>query len=170
MQLGVKLVLAAAVVLNGCGYHVAGKGNLLPKTIHTIAIPSFNNLTARARMSDSLPRDVAREFAARTRYRIVADPNEADAVLTGAILNYTSYPTIIAGNRAAAVQVSVVVQAKLAMRDSGQVLFERAALEARERYEVSIDAQAYFDESNSALDRISRDVARSVVSAILEGF
>ena len=52
-------------------------------------------------------------------------------------------------------QVIVTVQAKLAMRESGQVLFERPSMEARERYEISIDQAAYFDESNAALDRVS---------------
>ena len=40
----------------------------------------------------------------------------------------------------------------------------------RERYEISIDPRAYFDESEAAMLRVSRDAARSVVSAILENF
>jgi len=42
--------------------------------------------------------------------------------------------------------------------------------EFRERYEISVDPAAYFDESGTAMQRVSRDVARSAVSAILEGF
>jgi outer membrane lipopolysaccharide assembly protein LptE/RlpB len=167
----VKLLAAIAVLtFTNCGYHVAGKGTLLPKEIHTIAVPAFNNATARSRLSDDLPRDIAREFLARTRYRVVADPNDADAIFTGAILNYSSYPTIIDGGRAAGVQVIVTVQARLTGRATGQVLFDRPSLESRERYEVSIDQVAYFDESTAAIDRVSRDVARSLVSAVLENF
>jgi len=43
-------------------------------------------------------------------------------------------------------------------------------LDFRERYEVSTDPQAYFDESGPAMQRLSKDVARSVVSTILEHF
>ena len=68
------------------------------------------------------------------------------------------------------VQVIVNVQARLTRRDTGAVLSDQPSIEARERYEVSIDQVAYFDESAAAIDRLSRDVARSVVSAILENF
>jgi hypothetical protein len=33
-----------------------------------------------------------------------------------------------------------------------------------------VDQRAYFDESDSALERLSQEIARSVVSRILEGF
>jgi hypothetical protein len=40
----------------------------------------------------------------------------------------------------------------------------------RQRYEISIDPQKYFEESDTALDRLCRDTARTVVSGILENF
>ena len=55
-------------------------------------------------------------------------------------------------------------------RHTGKVLFSRPSYEFRERYEISIDPQAYFDESGTAIIRLSRDVARSVVTAILVNF
>jgi hypothetical protein len=36
-----------ALASNGCGYHGSGKGGLLPKRLHTIAIPAFGNITVR---------------------------------------------------------------------------------------------------------------------------
>ena len=50
------------------------------------------------------------------------------------------------------------------------MIFTRASSEFRERYEISGDPKAYFDESGTAMTRLSKDVARSVVSAILEAF
>ena len=43
-------------------------------------------------------------------------------------------------------------------------------MEFRNRYEIGSDQVNYFDESEPALERLSRDVARTVVSAILEAF
>jgi len=61
---------------------------------------------------------------------------------------------------------------QLALRDraTNAVLFERPRFEARQTYEIAVDPNAYFDESLPAMDRLSREVARSVVSAILENF
>src|SRR3954467_9272370 len=84
----------AAIALTGCGYHVSGHADLLPATIKTIAIPAVDNLTNRYKLSDRLASAMTREFISRTRYKIVADPNQADAVLKAAVVNYYSYPVV----------------------------------------------------------------------------
>lgn len=155
-----------------CGYHVGGHADLMPKTVKTIAIPAFANATPRYKLPVLLTSDLTREFNTRTRFRIVTDPNEADALLTGAVVNFSAYPTIFdaASGRATGVQVVVNVQLKLTDRSTGKVLFYRPGAEFRERYEITTDPQSYFDESDTALSRLSQDVARSIVSAILEDF
>jgi outer membrane lipopolysaccharide assembly protein LptE/RlpB len=165
-------VAVIALVTAGCGYHVGGHTGLLPKTVKTIAIPAFANTTTRNKLPVMLTGDLTREFNTRTRFRIVADPNQADAVLNGAIVNLSNYPTIFdpASGRATGVQVVVNVQIKLTERATGKVLFYRPRLEFRERYEITTDPQAYFDESDTALSRLSQDVARSILTAILEDF
>lgn len=168
-----KVILALAAPLAGaCGYRVGGKADLLPKTIHTIAIPAFGNITTRYKLSERLPAAIGREFLNRTRYQVVYDPGQGDAILTGAVSNYLSATTIFdqASGRAAGIQVSVFLNIKLTNRANGDVLYERSNFEVRQRYEVSIEQQAYFDESEVAMERLSREVARQVVSTILEAF
>ena len=160
------------VALSACGYHVAGRADLVPKNIQTIAIPAFANITTRYKLSDLLSAALTREFISRTRYRIVSDPAQADAVLTGSVVNFGAYPTILdpKTGRAAGVQAIVMMQITLRDRATNAVLFSRPNFESRQTYEISVDPKAYFDESEVAMDRLSRDVARSVVSAILENF
>jgi hypothetical protein len=156
----------------GCGYHVAGRANTLPKTVRTIAIPAFTNNTTRYRLTAQLPTAIAREFIARTRYQVVTDVNDADAVLSGTVLTYNYYAATYdpETSRASAAQVSVFLDVTLRERATGTVLFSRNNMEFRERYEISVDPNAYFEESDTALNRVSRDVARTVVSAVLERF
>ncbi|MEP7364409.1 MAG: LptE family protein [Acidobacteriota bacterium] len=165
------LALVPLATLSSCGYHVAGKSDLLPKEIHTIAIPAFNNATSRVRFSDAVPSALTREFIRRSRYRIVADPNEADAVLSGTVLQYNSYPILIdpVSGRPSGVQMIAVLQVRLTQR-GGKLLFDRPAFEARQRYEISADQLAYFEESGAGIERLAQETARSVVSAILENF
>jgi len=165
----ISIILATA----GCGYHVSGHADLLPKTVKTIAIPPFANITTRYKLTDSIPSALMREFASRSsRYQIVNDPNQADAVLRGAVVNYMSFPVVSdqKTGRATAVQLSVFLNITLTERATGKVLFTRANYEVRQRYEISTDQMAYFEESTTALQRVSQEVARSVVSAILEAF
>ncbi len=168
---------AAALVLTlagaaGCGYHVAGHADLMPKNIKTIAIPAFTNITVRYKLAERLPADISRALITRTRYQVVADPRQADAVLAGAVTNFGSFPSVTdpVSGRATGVQVIVTLRLTLTDRATGKVLFSRPAMDVRERYEISVDPKAYFDESETAMTRLSRDVADSVVSAILENF
>jgi hypothetical protein len=166
-----RLILCSTL-LSSCGYHVAGKADLVPKTVHTIAIPAFANITTRYKLTDHLPEAITREFISRTRYQIVNDPDQADAILRGAVINYAAYPTIFdqKTGRTSGLQVNVTMQITLTERATGKVLFSRPSFDAHQRYEISIPANTYFDESDAALARLSRDVARDVVSAILENF
>jgi hypothetical protein len=161
-------VLAAS----GCGYHVAGRGDLLPRTVKTIAIPPFANNSTRYRLSDRLAQSITREFITRTRYEVIHDVNSADAVLRGSVINVQAFPLTFdtATGRASGVQMSVLLQLNLYERATGKLLFTNPNMEIRERYEISIDPVAYFEESDAAVDRLSRQVAQAVVSAILEAF
>ncbi|MBZ5725939.1 MAG: hypothetical protein LAP87_13185 [Acidobacteriia bacterium] len=163
---------AALPFVAGCGYHLAGRAALIPANIKTIAIPAFGNVTTRYQLARLLPADITREFLSRTHYAIVADPAQADAVLTGAIANFSAFPTTsdpVTG-RSTGVQVVVILQLALTDRHTAKVLYSRTGAEFRERYEVAIDPKTYFDESGTAMIRVSRDVARSVVTGILEAF
>ncbi|MGA3039728.1 MAG: LPS assembly lipoprotein LptE [Bryobacteraceae bacterium] len=163
---------AVALCTAGCGYHVAGKSDIMPQTIHTIAITPFANKTIQYKLAQRLPADITREFIERTHYKIVTNPKTADAVLDGAVLNFVSYPIIAdqSTGRATVVQCSAYLKVTLTERATGKVLFTRPSFEVRERYEISIDPQAYFDESGAGIDRLGRDVAKDVVTSILEKF
>jgi len=161
-----------AALAGGCGYRVSGHGDLLPKRIKTIAVPAFTNATTRYRLSQLLPAAITRELLSRTRYEVVADPNQAEAVLSGVVISYSAGATTFdpKTSRASAAQVYVHLKITLTDRANGAVLFSRPDLEVREHYEISTDQRAYFEESDAAMERLSRDVARTVVSAILENF
>jgi hypothetical protein len=160
-------------LLSACGYHIAGKADLVPKDVHTIAIPPFTNATVRYKLSDSLPEAISREFITRTRYKPVDDATQADAVLHGTVVTYLAYPTLIdqATGRTSGLQINVVLNVSLVERATGKVIYAQPNMQVHQRYELATtnDSQ-YFDESGAGIQRLSRDVARDVVSSILENF
>jgi len=166
-----SVVLASALAA-GCGYQVGGQSDLMPKTIHTIAIPPFGNATVRHTLASMLPEAITREFNSRSHYVIVTDAAHADAVLDGSLANYNAYPTVSdpVSGRATMDQVVVTLNLTLTDRRTGKVLYSRRGQEFWDRYEVALDPNEYFDESDTAMQRVSRSVARGVVTAILQGF
>jgi hypothetical protein len=166
------LVLVVFLLTAACGYHVGGKADTVPKSVETIAVLPFTNGSNRYRLSDKMQQAISRELVSRTRFRVVRDPDAADAVLQGSLGNVLTYPVVFdpATNKTTIVQISVFVQAKLTDRKTGKVLYDRPLSEVRNNYEISLYANQYFDESELALERVSSDLARNLVSGILENF
>jgi len=164
--------IALAMLAAGCGYHVSGHTDLMPRSIQTICVPAFGNATIRHELTDGLPEAIDREFISRTRYHILSDCATADATLRGTVLNYLSYATVAdpSTGRQTAVDLRLYLKIELTERATGKVLFTRPNMEVRERYEVSEDPRTYFNESGSALNRASRAAAAAIVTAILSNF
>ncbi len=155
-----------------CGYRVAGRGDRLPPDIKTIAVPIFANDTTRFRIEQQVSRAVTREFIERTRFRVTPDPAGADAVLKGAIKNV--YSGVVAFDpttgRATMLQIQVVTQVELVDTHTHKIVFSNSNYVFREQYQISLNSSAIFEEDQPALDRLSRDLARTLVSEILENF
>ncbi len=63
-------LLAICGYLTACGYHVAGRSDALPKSIHTIAVPALENATNSYRIEQKLTSATVHEFLAATPYKI----------------------------------------------------------------------------------------------------
>ena len=166
------LVVFVSLVLTSCGYNFAATDTALPKTIQTIPVPAFTNLTIRYKLTDQLPEAIAQEFLTRTRYKIVSDPNTADASCTApwSTILLTPPSSIRPTGRAAYAELYVTVSVTLNQRATGKVLFDRKNFDLRETYQISPNATQYFEESDPALKRAGQQVARSVISAVPEVF
>ena len=166
------LLAGSGFGLVSCGYHTGGKADLMPKSVQTIAIPSFVSMSTRYKLADSLPAAIAREFNTQTRFRVVDDPAHADAVLNGKLNLVQVAPTVFdpTSGKATSVQLIVAMTVTLVQQSTGKVLFSRPNWTTRENYEISVYPQQYFDESGPAEDRLSRDVARDLVAAVVENF
>ena len=164
-------LISTAMALAGCGYHVGGQTNLLPKEIHTIAVPQFGNVTVQYKLAGYMSEAVTRELVSRAKYTVIADPKQADATLTGSIVNYFASQTVSdpTTGRGAGGQVTVQIQLRLVGRD-GKVLYARPNFQFQDRFEISVIPGQYIDESQATLQRLSTAVARSIVSSILENF
>jgi outer membrane lipopolysaccharide assembly protein LptE/RlpB len=168
----VKFLIAAALLLASCGYHVSGHADLMPKTIQTVCIPAFKNATSRYKLTDRLPEAISREFITRTKYHISTDVDTCDAILRGTVINFLANQTTVdpTTGRATAADIHVILSITFTERATGKVLYSNVNFDARERYQISVNPIAYFEESDAGLNRVAMQVSRQVVSAILEKF
>lgn len=164
-----SLALAAGLA---CGYRLVGTADLLPDRIRTIAVPAFTNATSEFKIEQYLTQAVVREFLARTRYDVVSRSEGADATLVGAVVLFDAIPQNFdpRTGRATSVTTHTRVQVSLLDRQDGSELYSNPDLAHRETYEVSADPATYVDEREAAMQRASRTMAATLVSAVLSGF
>ncbi|MBZ5554436.1 MAG: hypothetical protein LAO21_17090 [Acidobacteriia bacterium] len=165
-----SLVLLAGFS-GGCGYHQAGKATKLPPNIRTIAIPTFSNNTTYFKVEQRLTHALIEEFIARTQYRVVSSEEGADAVISGRVLSVGATPVIFdPSGRATTFLVSVGISVTMADPQKKTTYYQNKNFSFREEYEISRDPSQFFQEDSAALDRLSRQFAQTLVSAILENF
>jgi hypothetical protein len=187
-RLSIALAIGVCLGAVGCGYHVAGHGpDALPKTIHVIAVPTLENKTNTFKIEQRLTAATIHEFLAKTRYKIVSDPNGGDAVLTGKVLSLEILPILFqtptattATEQATAMIVTMKCEVTLTERDSEKVLFHTDNFVFRNEYQLATVGQTpnesrgnveeIFQESDPAFQRMAQDFASRLVAAVVENY
>ena len=170
--LGVLCVDSAS----GCGYSLAGRGSFLPAYIHTIGIPTFTNRTTVFNLETMLTQKVRAEFIGRGKYQILPESIGVDALLTGEVTAVNIQPASFNPQQLAS-RYAITMTAKIELRDirENKVLWENPSVLFRQEYEATagrsaVDPAAFFQQDTTALERMSTEFARTIVSAILEAF
>jgi len=165
-------MLVASAPLSGCGYHIAGKSDSLPKNIRVIAVPALENKTTSYRIEQRLTAATVHEFLAKTPYRVVPDPANGDAVLRGKVLSLEAVPLLFdtQTGRATTMLITVKCEVTFEERESGKILYHSDNFLFRNEYEISTDVKSFFEEQDPALDRLAQDFAARLVAAVTENF
>jgi outer membrane lipopolysaccharide assembly protein LptE/RlpB len=160
------------VLLGGCGYHVAGRSEALPKSIHVIAVPALENKTTSYRIEQRLTAATVHEFLGKTPYRVVSDPANGDAVLRGKVLSLEAVPLLFETKtgRATTMLVTVKCEVTFEERETGKVLYHTDNFLFRNQYEISTDVKSFFEEQDPALERLAQDFAARLVAAVIENY
>lgn len=166
-----------ALTSSGCGYALAGRGSFLPPDIRTVGIPQLRNESTFFNVEQVLTEKIRSEFIGRGKYRVVADAAGVDALLSGAVTGISVQPVGFTEQQLASRYLFTMTM-KVDFTDArkNSVLWSNDALSYREEYELAtrgntaIEGASFLDQERSSFDRIASDVARSVVTAIVEAF
>jgi hypothetical protein len=168
---------ALSLALAGCGYSLAGRGSFLPDYMRLIGVPMFGNRTPYSPLEQVLTEKVRVEFQSRGRYQVQPTDSGVDAVVRGDVTNVAAAPVgFNQSQQASRYRFTITVSVSLADVRQQKVLWENPALNFSDEYELAsaasfaAGAAGFIDQERAAVDRLSSDFARSVVSAILEAF
>jgi hypothetical protein len=175
----VLCVLCGGASVAGCGYTLAGRASTLPASIKTIGIPLFTNRTTVFNLETTLTAKVRSEFIGRGKYEIVPEATGVDGLLTGEVMTVSITPASINANQLAS-RYAITIVARVELKDvkTNMVIWDNPGMVFRQEYDATgnqtgqtaIDPTAFFGQETNALERLSTEFARSIVSAILEAF
>jgi outer membrane lipopolysaccharide assembly protein LptE/RlpB len=186
-HVGVLLALA----ISGCGYHVAGRTDALPKTIHVIAVPTMENKSSQFKIEQILTAATIHEFLAKTTYKVVSDPNGGDAVLNAKVLTVEVAPLLFQSPtvtsttnvaQATAMIITMKCEVTLTERDNEKVLYHTDNFVFRNEYQLATegtntssspskgDVETFFQEGDPAVGRMAHDFATRLVAAVTENY
>ena len=157
----------------GCGYHTVGSSAHLPPGLHTIAVPVFTTRAQAFHTEFAFTQAVIRELNTRTTYKVTNKDQDAaaDATLSGVILTQTASPLTYDSSSGQTSSYLITITARVTLTDrSGRILYQNDALPFHEQYQSTQDISAFIQEDSPAVQRVARDFAQTIVSAILEAF
>ena len=170
-------MLALTLLSSGCGYALAGRGSFLPDYIRIVGIPQLQNQSTFFQVEQVLTEKIRTEFIGRGKYTVIPEAAGADAVVSGAITSITVQPVgFTAQQLASRYLFTLTMRVQFTDARTAQVLWANESLTFREEYELTtrsntaLEGADFLNQERASFDRIASDVARTVVTAILEAF
>ena len=158
------IVLIAALLLGGCGYHIAGRGARLPGGVTEMRVPVFSNETAKPDIEGPMTEAFVAEMVntVRVSYR-------SDIVMTGVITGYDLKPVSFTGSDVN-IEYRLTITLSVDIKRGEDVLWKDENITDYEDFPVNtLDVAATEDAERAAMKKLARDTARLVKERMLTG-
>jgi hypothetical protein len=168
----VKSLLGAGLLLlslGGCaGYHLGPIQPYYLRSVHKLAVPTFDNKTLVPRISVLITDTVIKQLQQDGTYQIVGD-DEADATLHGEITHITRAPLrSVLGNVLATLEFNLSLRVRYSVIDkSGKTLSPPSDVIGTTSFFVGPDITS---DERQALPLAAEELATHLVSQLSEGW
>jgi len=131
-------ILAAAMVLSGCGYHFHGTQPTLPSDIRTLGVGSIDNKSLEHGLEKQLAFAFEREVFVRRHYTLAKSAGGADALLAGTIREVSRRPVAFdEDDQAVLYEVLIRLDLSLTRQRDNKVLWSVRDLRELDEYSTS---------------------------------
>ncbi len=170
-------VVALSLLSSACGYALAGRGSFLPAEVRIVGIPQLLNQSTFFNVEQILSEKLRTEFIGRGKFSVLPEAAGADAVLTGTVTGISVQPVGFTDQQLASRYLfTLTMRVAFTQTSTSTVLWSNDSLVFRETYDLTVrgtnavDGATFIDQERASFDRIASDVARTVVTAIVEAF
>jgi hypothetical protein len=164
------LTLLMVWVVFGCGYTFAPQGEHIDSRIQNVYVAPFGNRTALAEVENYMRTAFIDQIIQSNRFKTVPDIEQADAIISGNVLNISTGTLSYRANLLAAEErMTVTLEASFREKDTGRIIWSSRSIVGTADYRL-------FDDTNplparkQALAKLARDTAENAFNLMMADF
>ena len=168
--------------LLGCGYTLEGRGIAQDPSIKKIGVPLFKDTTGKPGLDQKVTEHVIAELLKRGHFDVVQDSSGVDALVEGSITNYRAVPVGFSNEgggsgggknkniEASRYAIVLTVAVKYSKPGVTEPIWQTDQLSVRDESDVGDDPNAFFDREDQVIERLTQNLAKTLVAQMLEAF
>lgn len=165
------LLFAFVLAVFGCGYAFAPQGENIDRRIKNVYVEPFGNKTAYAEAENFIRTAFIDEIIQNSRFKAVPNIEQADAIVSGNVLNIStgvlSYRKSIL---AAEERMTATIEASFREKDSGKILWSSRNVTGTADYVLQDDINLQPANKKQALTKLAKDTAEKAFNMMMANF
>ena len=164
------LMFLMALLLTGCGYHLAGGRGTFAPGVRTVFVDVFTNRTSEANADSIFRIAFNNQIVQNGHFKLALSPGEADAIFRGTILSLQSSPLAYqTSNLSAEDRITVTLDISFEERESGRAIWADGAFTGTGDYRVTT-VGATETSRRDALVKLANDTAERAYRLMMSNF
>ena len=168
VKAGLTLLMVWAVF--GCGYTFAPQGEHIDIRIQNVYVAPFGNRTAMAEVENYMRTAFIDQIIQSNRFKTVTEIEQADAVISGNILNISTGTLSYRDNLLAAEErMTVMLEASFREKNTGKTIWSSRNLVGTVDYRLLDDTNP-LPARKQALAKLAQDTAENAFNLMMADF
>ena len=164
------LTLLIVLVIFGCGSTFAPQGEHIDSRIQNVYVAPFGNRTALAEVENYMRSAFIDQVIQSNRFQTVSDIEQADAVISGNILNISTSTLSYRDNLLAAEErMTVILEASFREKDTGKTIWSSRNIVGTVDYRL-IDDTNPLPARKQALSKLAQDTTENAFNMMMADF
>ncbi len=170
-RLATGLIYALVCAVSGCGYAFAPQGDHIDRSIRNIYVEAFVNQTAQTDLDTMVRAAFIDQFIQSSRFKVVQSLAEADASVSGAVINLNTVALSYRSSMLAAEERAVMVlQVSFVDRKSGKVIWSSRQVRHTIDYELEDDVNSIVNTRKLSYEKLAQDTAERAFNLMMSNF
>ncbi|HKK00564.1 MAG TPA: LPS assembly lipoprotein LptE [Desulfuromonadales bacterium] len=163
------VLFSAAVMLAGCGYHLAERTGTLPQGVDTLYVQMFTNHTPEPYLENLVTNAVVSRLSSKNGVMLVENPNSADAVLSGEVTGYSVATVAYNSHYSAAIYRTTITVLATLKRADGKVLW-KGSVDWSENFNASSNKNIQDDNETAVQKLVADRLAQDLYARMTDNF